>query len=54
MRVLPPFSTFREAERLQPLLHPYPTEEITVYPLSMLVNKPANNTPSCMEPLRQD
>ncbi len=42
----------QEADRLQPLLQPYPSEEMTAYPVSTVVNNPANDTPSCTEPLR--
>jgi putative SOS response-associated peptidase YedK len=43
----------QEVERLQPLLRPYPAEEMTAYPVSTVVNNPANDAPSCIEPLRQ-
>ncbi len=42
----------QEADRLQPLLRPYPPEEMTAYPVSTVVNNPANDTPRCTEPLR--
>jgi putative SOS response-associated peptidase YedK len=35
---------------LQPLLKPYPAEEMTAYPVSTLVNNPRNNTPDCILP----
>ncbi len=41
----------REAERLQPILRPYPVEEMVVYPVSTRVNNPANDTPECIDPL---
>ncbi len=44
--------SIQEAEVLQPLLRPYPSEEMTAYPVSTVVNNPANDTPSCTEPLR--
>ncbi len=44
--------SIQEADRLQPVLLPYPSEEMTVYPVSTVVNNPANDTPSCTEPLR--
>jgi hypothetical protein len=40
--------------RLQPLLRPYPAEEMTAYPVSTVVNSPRNDAPSCIQPLRQD
>jgi putative SOS response-associated peptidase YedK len=43
----------QEVERLQPLLRPFPAEEMTAYPVSTVVNNPRNDTPSCIEPLRQ-
>jgi putative SOS response-associated peptidase YedK len=35
-------------ELLQPLLHPYPPEEMTAYPVSTAVNKPANDNAECI------
>jgi len=35
-------------ELLQPLFHPYPSEEMTAYPVSTRVNNPANNDPECV------
>jgi len=35
-------------ELLQPLLHPYPTEEMTAYPVSTVVNKPVNDSAECI------
>ena len=43
--------TVQEVERLQPLLKPYPAEEMTAYPVSTRVNSPANNSPTLREPL---
>jgi len=37
-------------ERLQPLLKPYPAEEMTAYPVSRTVNNPRNDTPACIVP----
>ncbi len=42
-----------EIERLQPLLRPYPSDEMTAYPVSTLVNNPANDTSGCTAPLPQ-
>ena len=36
---------------LQPLLKPYPAEEMTAYPVSTQVNNPRNNAPDCILPL---
>ncbi|MFB8790027.1 MAG: SOS response-associated peptidase [Potamolinea sp.] len=38
----------KNPELLQPLLHPYPTEEMTVHPVSTLVNKAINDTAECI------
>ena len=35
------------------LLRPYPADEMTAYPVSTLVNSPANDNPGCTEPLPQ-
>jgi putative SOS response-associated peptidase YedK len=36
---------------LQPLLRPYPEEEMIAFPVSRLVNSPHNNLPDCIQPL---
>ena len=36
---------------LQPLLRPYPPEEMAAYPVSTRVNNPANDAPECTKPL---
>jgi putative SOS response-associated peptidase YedK len=41
-----------KSDRVMPLLAPYPTEMMEVYPVSMLVNSPANDRPECAEPFR--
>jgi putative SOS response-associated peptidase YedK len=41
------------ADRLQPLLHPYPAEEMLAYPVSLRVNNPGNDSPECIEPLAE-
>lgn len=38
----------QDPEALQPLLRPYPSEEMTAYPVSLGVNNPANNNPECV------
>lgn len=44
--------TIQEPARLLPLLTPYMVEEMEAYPVSLLVNNPAHDTPECMSPLR--
>jgi putative SOS response-associated peptidase YedK len=39
----------REAARLLPLLVPYPGDDLVAYPVSPLVNNPANDTPACRD-----
>lgn len=39
---------------LQPLLRPYPADEMTAYPVSTVVNSPANDGPGCLEPLSRE
>ncbi|MGH8002172.1 MAG: SOS response-associated peptidase [Brasilonema sp.] len=38
-------------EVLQQLLHPYPSEAMTAYPVSKVVNSPKYNIPDCIKPL---
>lgn len=40
----------QKVERLESLLRPYPSEEMTAYPVSTRVNNPANDSPECVEP----
>ena len=40
----------RDVDRLQALLVPYPPEEMVAYPVSALVNNPANDSPACQNP----
>lgn len=40
--------TVQKSEKLQQLLHPYPTEAMTSYAVSTKVNNPNNNTPDCI------
>jgi putative SOS response-associated peptidase YedK len=39
----------KNPELLQPLFHVYPTEEMMVYPVSKVVNKPSNDSIDCIE-----
>jgi putative SOS response-associated peptidase YedK len=41
----------QEPDRLQPLLRPYPAEEMTAYPVSPRVNNPQHDDPLCTEPV---
>lgn len=41
-----------ETDRLTGLLGPYPSEPLQAYPVSLLVNNPASDTPACRERLR--
>jgi putative SOS response-associated peptidase YedK len=43
----------QQADRLQPLLSPYPAEEFSAYPVSRWVNSPGNDDPRCIEPIPQ-
>jgi len=36
--------------RLLPLLKPYPPEQMEFYPVSQIVNSPANDSASCLIP----
>lgn len=38
------------AAALQPLLVPYPSEEMEAYPVSRFVNRPMNDSPACIAP----
>ncbi len=40
-----------DPSRLAALLRPYPAEEMTAYPVSTLVNSPANDLAACIEPV---
>ena len=40
----------QSADTLQPLLVPYPDEEMEAYPVSRLVNRPTNDSPECTAP----
>jgi putative SOS response-associated peptidase YedK len=41
----------QEVERLQPLLRPYPSQQMTAFPVSHRVNNPAHDDPECIEPV---
>ncbi len=42
-------TSIQEPDKLMGLLHPYPSEQMEVYPVSTHVNKPANDDPVCVE-----
>ncbi len=42
----------QDPEALAPLLHPYPPEEMTAFPVRTTVNNPKTDTPDLIEPLR--
>jgi putative SOS response-associated peptidase YedK len=41
----------REPAALLPLLRPLPADAVRAYPVSLLVNNPANDVPGCREPI---
>jgi putative SOS response-associated peptidase YedK len=42
----------KDAKRLEPLLMPYPDDQMEAYPVSSRVNNPTNDVPECVVPLR--
>jgi len=45
-------SKVSDPSRLLGLLEPFPDRELTAYPVSSLVNKPANDVPECVQPIQ--
>jgi putative SOS response-associated peptidase YedK len=43
--------TVQRPERLVHLFAPYPSEEMEAFPVSLRVNNPSNDDPTCVEPL---
>lgn len=43
----------QSADRLLPLLRPYPAEQMQHYPVSTKVNNPSNDSPDCIVPLAE-
>ena len=43
-----------DPRRLEPLLRPYPAEEMVAIPVSPRVNSPNNDDPGCLEPVDPD
>lgn len=41
----------RSPDELSRLLKPYPASEMTIYPVSTLVNSPKNDSPECITPM---
>jgi putative SOS response-associated peptidase YedK len=41
----------KDPKRLQPLLVPFPADEMDAYPVSTLVNSPKNDVAQCIEPV---
>jgi len=44
----------QDKEKLVPLLHPFPAEKMTAYPVSQLVNDPRHDDAKCLEPSEKD
>lgn len=44
----------RDPEAMQPLLRPYPSDAMTAYPISTLVNNSSNDIPECIRPLEKE
>lgn len=40
-----------DPEKLAPLFAPYPSDRLTTYRVSTVVNNPANDSPKCIEPI---
>jgi putative SOS response-associated peptidase YedK len=41
----------QQAERLMPLLGPYPSNLMTAHPVNLRVNNPRNDDPLCLQPM---
>ena len=41
----------QQPDQIQPLLRPYPAQDMNAYSVSTFVNRPANDSPRCIEPL---
>lgn len=42
------------ATDLQPLLRPYASDAMTLYPVSLTVNSPSHDTPDCIQPIEKN
>jgi putative SOS response-associated peptidase YedK len=45
-------TSIQEPEELMGLLAPYPSDQMEAYPVSTHVNRPSNDDPECVEPVR--
>jgi putative SOS response-associated peptidase YedK len=43
-----------DPKRLEPLLVPFPADEMEAYPVSRLVNDPTNDMPACTQPIHRE
>jgi mannose-6-phosphate isomerase-like protein (cupin superfamily) len=43
-----------DPKRLQPVLVPFPADEMEAYPVSRLVNDPENDVPACIQPIHRE
>jgi putative SOS response-associated peptidase YedK len=44
--------TIDDPQKLLPLLTPYSDKEMAAYEVSLLVNSPRNDVPTCIEPVQ--
>ena len=44
----------KDPKRLEPLLVPFPAEEMEAYPVSRLVNDPGNDVPGCIQSIETE
>lgn len=44
-------TSVKAADKLNPLLRPYPDDEMTAFPVSPAVNKPSHDSPDCILPV---
>jgi putative SOS response-associated peptidase YedK len=44
----------QQPDKLHPLLHSYPPESMTYFPVNLRVNNPKHDDPLCLEPLPPD
>jgi putative SOS response-associated peptidase YedK len=43
---------YKDTKKLNELLKPYPAQKMKAFPVSRLVNSPANDVPACLEPVQ--
>jgi putative SOS response-associated peptidase YedK len=41
----------QEVAKIEPLLRPAPDDELVAFPVSLRVNSPSNDDPSCIRPV---